>query len=65
MLRLVAIAGHIRDPAERAAIGHAHAERLSALRHARREQRGRVDDREDRLRERFLRGAIEIARLEL
>jgi hypothetical protein len=36
MRRLITVARFIRHPAERAAIGHAHGQRLAASRHARR-----------------------------
>jgi hypothetical protein len=61
VVRLVTVSGLVRDPAERTAIGHAHAERLAALGYARREQRRLRDDVGHRGGERFLGGAIEIA----
>ena len=63
MRRLVAIAAFlVGDPAERAAIGHAHAHFLAGARHGRHVERRGLDYLAHILDQRFLRRPVEIAR---
>ena len=60
MRRLVAITLHVRHPAEPPAIGHAHGERFSGARHARREERCLTRDLAQAPEQLFLRRAVEV-----